>query len=86
MNIPRQAPARIPKKLYLFPTMLLPKGKENLALTANTCGVQDEQVSSRKTIDHQCRAEAGAEGDEAGRQGFSMSRGGLEQRNGHFSF
>jgi len=36
MNIPRQAPARIPKKLYLFPIMLLPKGKENLALTANT--------------------------------------------------
>ena len=36
MNMPRQAPARIPAKLYGFPTMDLPKGKRNFALTANT--------------------------------------------------
>lgn len=38
MNMPRQAPAMMPTKLYGFPTTLRPKGKESFALTAKTCG------------------------------------------------
>lgn len=37
MNIPRQAPPMIPKKLYLLPMMERPKGNEKRALTAKTC-------------------------------------------------
>jgi len=36
MNMPRQAPARIPAKFHLFETTRLPKGYESLAFTANT--------------------------------------------------
>ena len=34
MNIPKAAPAMIPYKLYQLETICLPKGNENLALTA----------------------------------------------------
>lgn len=37
MNIPRQAPPMMPKKLYLLPMIERPKGKEKRALTAKTC-------------------------------------------------
>ena len=37
MNIPRQAPARMPAKFHLLATTRLPKGQESRAFTANTC-------------------------------------------------
>lgn len=45
MNIPRQAPAKMPKKFHLLDIILFPNGKLRRALTAKTCGGMSERNS-----------------------------------------
>lgn len=39
MNMPKQAPARIPTKFHLLATARLPKGNVSRAFTAKTYGI-----------------------------------------------
>ena len=47
MNMPKQAPARIPAKFHLLETARLPKGKVNRAFTAKTQGTFYERKVSK---------------------------------------